>query len=416
MFAVTPCNNSALLGDKSVKLSSGLLSWSTYPKEVTMKTIIVGGGIGGMALAASLQKLGRDVLVLEQAPQLGEVGSGLGVLPGAVRALRAIGVSENLFTQAATLQLMRISNHKGRDLSRLDLTKLFAKLGENGYIMRRTALHGALAACVSSSSIRTNARVSRVQERDNLVDVFVEGESAPMQADLVIGADGLRSVVRKYVLGESTPRYAGETILRGISELPTAPISREIFGPGRRLGYYNIGNNQTYFWATSPEPQGTQIAPQDRKKYLQDCFAGWAFDIPALIEKTPEDRILQNDIFDRPSASIWHKGRVVLLGDAAHPTTPNMGQGACMAIEDSVVLARSLTSSDSLEKSFRAYEQARVSRTSMITRLSKIWGHVGLWDSQGLMWFRDAFYGLTPDAVFARILQDQYSYHPGALS
>jgi 2-polyprenyl-6-methoxyphenol hydroxylase-like FAD-dependent oxidoreductase len=230
-----------------------------------------------------------------------------------------------------------------------------------------------------------------------------------------VGADGLRSVTRRQILGEQAPRYAGETIFRAIAEHSTAPHSREVFGEGRRLGYYNIGRGQTYYWATSPEPKGTVIAPSERKAYLQRCFAGWPFDVPRLIEATPADKILQNDIFDRDPVSSWHRGRIVLLGDAAHPTTPNMGQGACMAIEDAVVLARSLSQHSELKDAFLAYEEARLSRTKMITKLSKVWGHVGLWRAGPLSWLRDRFYQMTPDAVFLKILRDQYSYDPGGL-
>jgi 2-polyprenyl-6-methoxyphenol hydroxylase-like FAD-dependent oxidoreductase len=103
------------------------------------------------------------------------------------------------------------------------------------------------------------------------------------------------------------------------------------------------------------------------------------------------------------------------LGDAAHPTTPNMGQGACMAIEDAVVLARSLSQHSELKGAFLAYEEARLSRTKMITNLSKVWGHVCLWRAAPLAWLRDRFYQLTPDAVFLKILREQYSYDPGGL-
>ena len=367
-----------------------------------------------MALAAALHRTGRAATVFEQAPRLGEVGSGLGILPGAVKALRAIGVEERMFAEeAAALQWMFISNHLGKELSRLNLAALFQGIGTNGYIVRRSALHRAIAACVDSQQIETCAQVVNLIERESHVDVYLSGREAPIQADLVVGADGLRSVVRRKLWGDQPPRYAGETIFRAIAEHTTAPDSREVFGEGRRFGYYDIGRGQTYYWATSPEPPATQIPMGDRKAYLRRHFSHWLFDIPMLIAATPANEIIQNDIFDRDPLSTWHRGGVVLLGDAAHPMTPNLGQGACMAIEDAVVLARALQDYKELEQALSVYEAARLARTKWITKLSRIWGRVGLWRAAPLTWLRDRFYQMTPDAIFLKILRSQYSYDPG---
>lgn len=380
------------------------------------RVVIVGGGIGGMALAAALSRRGRPpALLLEQTPELGEVGSGLGVLPSAVHALRSLGVSDDLFgpDNAAPLRRMRICSHRGRDLSDLDLREVFAQVGAPGYVMFRTGLHAALMACVDPALLRTGARVRAIRSTADGVEIDVEGDPTPVQADILVGADGLRSVVRAHLLGDTPPRYAGETIFRGISELQLdPPDSREVFGPGRRIGLYPIGGGKTYFWATSPEPQGTRIAPGDRRAFLQRAFADWPFDIPKLIDLTPEERILQNDIFDRPPAPRWHAGPIVLLGDAAHPTTPNMGQGACMAIEDAVALGRHLCEHEDLETALHAYTAERTGRTARITRLSRLWGEVGLWRSPLATWLRDGFFRITPDAIFRRTLVGQYTYRP----
>jgi 2-polyprenyl-6-methoxyphenol hydroxylase-like FAD-dependent oxidoreductase len=376
------------------------------------RIVIVGGGIGGMALAAALTRRGESPLVLEQASSLGEVGSGLGVLPSAVHALRSLGVSEDLFANAAPLRRMCIGSHRGRDLSDMDLENVFERVGARGYVMRRTSLHQALVAMVDPSRVQTGARVSGLRRGPLGVEVILDAETRPIIADVVVGADGLRSLVRAHVAGDVAPRYAGETMFRGIAdhELDPPDVAREVFGPGRRFGYYDLGAGQVYYWATSPEPQGTSVPPGERRTYLARCFRGWPFAVPALITSTPEDRILQNDIFDRPPLSRWHEGPIALLGDAAHPTTPNMGQGACMAIEDAVVMAHSLSKHRDLEDALRAYGAARSGRTATITRLSALWGTVGLWRTPAATWFRDAFYRTTPDALFMRILTNQYGY------
>ena len=183
--------------------------------------------------------------------------------------------------------------------------------------------------------------------------------ATPVSGDLLVGADGLNSVVRAHVLGDGPPRYAGETIFRGIAEAELDPpdVCREVLGAGQRAAFYDLGAGRCYWWATSPVPPGTAIPEAQRSAYLQERFARWPYGLPELFARTPSERILQNDIFDRNPARTWHRRRVVLLGDAAHPTTPNLGQGACLAIEDAVVLARAIARFDDCESAFSYYHR-----------------------------------------------------------
>jgi len=265
------------------------------------RVIIVGAGIGGMALAAALQRLGIPVVVLERAAQLGEVGAGLGILPNAVRALTAIGVSRTLYASAGPFRRFRICNHRGEELKEIDFEGAFRRMGGEGYVMHRAALHTAISACVDPGAVRTNACVTAIEQGDTGVSVHVAGDPAPVSGDLLVGADGLNSVVRAYVLGDGPPRYAGETIFRGITDAALDPpdVCREVLGVGQRAAFYDLGEGRCYWWATSPLPAGTQVAEATRSAYLQERFAGWPYGLPALFARTPSERILQNDIFDR---------------------------------------------------------------------------------------------------------------------
>jgi 2-polyprenyl-6-methoxyphenol hydroxylase-like FAD-dependent oxidoreductase len=306
------------------------------------RTIIVGGGVGGMAFAAALQRLGLPFVLLERAPELSEVGSGLGILPGAVRALRTLGVGDELFARGAPFRRFFVCSAGGDELAEVSFTRIFEQAGVPGYVLHRGALHAAIAARVPADTVRTGAEVTSIEQADGEIRVRLRDDPTPVTGDLLVGADGLHSVVRRHVLGDRPPRYAGETIFRGIADFTLArpEISRELFGAGRRAAYYDLGNGRVYWWATAPLAAGTQVPRAARRAYLSEAFAGWAFDLPGVLAATPDERILQNDIYDRLPAPRWHRGRAGLLGDAAHPTTPNLGQGACMAIEDAVVLAR----------------------------------------------------------------------------
>jgi len=382
------------------------------------RTIIIGAGIGGMALAAALARVGIPSLVLERAPQLGEVGSGLGVLPSAVRALETLNVSPALFANAAPFRRFFVCSRHGEELAEVDFSRVFRRIGWNGYVMHRAALHASLAACVDPETVRTGMSVTAIAQHNGMVQVHVAGESAPFSGDLVVGADGLNSITRAYVLNDGPPRYAGETIFRGIADvgLASPEISREILGIGQRAAYYDLGNGRCYWWATAPLPSGTAIPQEERRAFLLERFAGWPFGLPDLFARTAPESVLQNDIFDRPPARVWHRGRVGLVGDAAHPTTPNLGQGACMAIEDAVVLARSIVAGADIEAALTRFHHIRSRRTASIIRMSRIWGRVGLWRSALLVALRDGLFRYTPDRWFERAATDQYAYDPGSLA
>jgi 2-polyprenyl-6-methoxyphenol hydroxylase-like FAD-dependent oxidoreductase len=382
------------------------------------RTIIVGGGIGGMALAAALQRLGLPFVLLEQADALEEVGSGLGVLPGAVRALEALGVGPGLFASGAPFRRFRVATRRGEDLAELSFTRVFERAGRSGYVLHRAALHGALLAQVAPEAIRTGARAASVSQQGGEVQVDLAGGGAPVRGDLLVGADGIGSVVRRHVLGDGAPRYAGETFFRGIAEarLDEPDLCRELFGGGRRTAYYDLGGGRVYWWASAPLPAGSVIPPGQRRAFLAEAFAGWPFGVTDLHASTPEERILQNDGFDRAPARSWHRGSAVLLGDAAHPTTPNLGQGACMAIEDAVVLARAIRVAETPAEAFASFRAQRRRRTARTVRMSRLWGAVGLWRSPLLEALRDAAFRRMPEAWLERGARDQYAYDPGTLT
>jgi len=370
-----------------------------------------------MAFAAALGRLGLPFVLLERASELGEVGSGLGVLPGAVKALRVLGVGDELFARGAPFRRFLVCSSRGEELAEVSFARIFERAGCPGYVLHRGALHSALAARVKRDAIRTGSEVVSIEERSGEVRVRLRDPSTVIEGDLVVGADGLNSVVRQHVLGDGPPRYAGETVFRGIADstLDRPDICRELFGDGRRAAYYDLGQGRVYWWATAPFSQGNEIPPHRRRAFLEEALAGWAFGIPEIVAHTPELAILQNDIFDRKPARRWHRGRAVLLGDAAHPTTPNLGQGACMAIEDAIVLARSIVRARTRDEAFERFHASRFRRTARIVRLSRWWGRVGLWKHPAMVAFRNGVIRSGPPGWMERGAAAQYGYDPGGL-
>ena len=192
-------------------------------------------------------------------------------------------------------------------------------------------------------------------------------------------------------------------------------ICREIFGVGRRAAFYELSEGRVYWWATVPLAEGTVIPQPDRRAYLEAALAGWAFGIGEIVSSTPMDSILQNDMFDRRPSRRWQRGRAVLLGDAAHPTTPNLGQGACMAIEDAIVLARSIVQAGDYSEAFAQFQRSRFRRTSQTVVLSRWWGRMGLLRHPASVALRNAAVRLGRDSWMERVGAAEYRYDPGSL-
>lgn len=376
---------------------------------------IIGAGIGGLTLALALQRTGHRFTILEQAPELREVGAGLGLWCNATRLLDRLGVGDDIRALAVPVARGQFTSHDGRVLMDIDMRHLQGDIPGSSYIMHRADLHGALAKHVDPASIRLNARCDKIRVADSSVILHHAGGEEVF--DAIVGADGLNSVVRAALHGDRPPRYAGETLWRGVAPMAYRDwqMVREISGPGRRVGICPLGPERIYWWATEQLPANTVIPTAERKAHVSKLFRDWAFELPALLEATPADGFLQNDAVDRLPLRPWGRGPVTLLGDAAHPTTPNLGQGACMAIEDAWVLAQQLVAHDDIGSAFRAYEAARYDRVEWMVRTSYQHGKLGQWKRPWAMSLRERMLRATPMSFMRRLWHKQLGYEPGPL-
>jgi len=222
--------------------------------------------------------------------------------------------------------------------------------------------------------VRTGARCVRFEQRVDRVAVFLQ-DGHCIEGSALVGADGIDSVIRSQLLGKSNSQYAGYTCWRALvhTDRADALAGQAILalGRGTQIGVFGCGRGQVYWFATKNCAAGLPDPPDGRKAEVLRLCHGWADPIPALIHDTPSAAILRNDIYDRPPLRRWGNGLVTLLGDAAHPTTPNLGQGACQAIEDAVTLAFCLSRAKSIPAGLLSYEDLRRGRTAKVIRDSR---------------------------------------------
>jgi 2-polyprenyl-6-methoxyphenol hydroxylase-like FAD-dependent oxidoreductase len=362
------------------------------------RAVVIGAGIGGLTAAIALQQTGWDVEVFERAPELREVGAGISLWTNAVKVLRKLGVGESIEAAAAVIRESEARSWRGRLLVRTDFGYLNEKLGAPTIGIHRADLQARLADHVGREHIHLGMMcVSYTTDEKGANALFAEGDD--IRGQILIGADGIKSLVRNQLLGSEPVRYAGYTAWRGVGliDRPEVPLGLTVLAMGRgsQAGLLPIGGGRTYWFATANVPAGGEGAPGGHKAELLKRFGDWYPAIPAAIEATPEIGIIRNDIVDRPPGRKWTDGRVTLLGDAAHPTTPNLGQGACMAIESAFVLAKCLRQAETPEVGLAAYEQARFDRTAMITHQSWRLGRIFAYENPLKCWLRDRLFALA---------------------
>jgi FAD-dependent urate hydroxylase len=361
------------------------------------RAVVIGAGIGGLAAAIALKQTGWDVAVYERSPELREVGAGITLWTNAVKVLRKLGVGDAVEAVASPLRKSELRSWRGHLLVGTDFTRLGEKLGAPTVGIHRADLQAKLADALGREHIHLGMTcVAYNQDEKGATALFAEGDEA--RGQILVGADGIKSLVRQHLLGVEQPRYAGYTAWRGVGliDRPEVPLGVTVLAMGRgsQVGILPIGGGRTYWFATANVPARETAGPGGNKADLLARFKDWWPAIPAAMEATADSAIIRNDIFDRPPVRKWTDGRVTLLGDAAHPTTPNMGQGACQAIESGYVLAKCLKEAETAEAGLLAYEQSRFDRTAKITNESWKLGRMFAYENRLKCWLRDRMLGL----------------------
>ncbi len=377
-----------------------------------MKAIVIGGGIGGLAAAVALRRMGIEAEVFERAPRIEEVGAGVGLWGNAMRALRKLDLYDAVREQGAEIG-GEARTWRGRKLFSLSAEELRRRFGESNLAIHRAKLQAALFSALPAGTVRLDSTLAGFTQNDRGVTArFADGRE--VQGDLLVGCDGLHSVTRKRLLGDEPPRYAGLTAWRGVVDdadgLVSEGMGLNLWGRGSEFGLANIGGNRAYWYATANVSESASASPAGDKQEVLERFQGCYEPARQAIEATRETNILRSDIYDREPARRWGSGRVTLLGDAAHPMTPHLGQGACQAIEDAVALADALRSREPTADALRAYERRRIGRTTSIVRRSRRMGWMMQVENPVLCALRDNLAATMPSRLRLRLLDPVVGY------
>jgi 2-polyprenyl-6-methoxyphenol hydroxylase-like FAD-dependent oxidoreductase len=362
---------------------------------------ILGGGIGGLTLAIALQRKNIDVVVYESAPQWKPLGAGIGLAGNAVKAFREIGIEQDVLAVGKVLKKVIIRNKKGKALMVTDSEDISKRFGVvNNFTLHRADLHNVLIGKLKPGTVVLDkACVDFEQGPGGVTISFRDGTKA--HADYLVAADGIHSIARKKLLSDVKERYAGYTCWRGvIDDLPAdfnQDETSETWGQGTRFGIVPLTKDRVYWFACvnagANDPMMRSLTPTD----LMAFFGDFHHPIPQLLKRTT--KMIWNDIIDIEPVDKFAFGRVVLMGDAAHATTPNLGQGACMAIEDAVILSNLVEGQSDTGQAFKMFEEKRIRRTTKIVNDSWQLGKMAQWENPFMASLRNMVISLAPKSM-----------------
>jgi 2-polyprenyl-6-methoxyphenol hydroxylase-like FAD-dependent oxidoreductase len=336
--------------------------------------LVIGAGISGLATAVALQRGGHEVTVIEERTDTSS-GAGISIWPNALAALDEIGVGDAVRAAGGRVTAGALRWHDGTWLRRPSPQRMVKALGEPLVVIRRSALAKVLADALAAGTVHTGLSAQELVATADGVRIALS-DSTMREAGAVIGADGTRSVVARHLNGRLASHYVGYTAWRGVASHAMDPdVAGEVLGPGIEFGHVPLGSDRTYWFATERAPEG-HVAAQGELSYLKARFASWADPIPAVLAATDSDDVLRNDLYDRSQARQWSRGRVVVVGDAAHPMRPHLGQGGCQGLEDAAVLARFVDGDDNLAAAFARFAAFRRPRVRPLVRESKLIGQM----------------------------------------
>ena len=336
-----------------------------------LKAIVIGAGMAGLTAGIAMRQAGYEVEIYEKTRKLRPAGAGISLWSNGIKILNKLGLGEEVAAIGGQMNRMEYLTHEGESLNNVDLIPLMEQVGQRPYPVSRTDLQQMMLDAFGESDVRMGMRCVEVkQDGDSATAIFEDGSTAT--GDVVIGADGIHSVVRSYLAGKIEPRYADYVNWNGLVDASPDLAEKDVWviyvGDGKRASMMPVGGDRFYYFMGCPKPPGTTAPNGDIRAELKETFAGWAQPVQNLIEKLDPEQTNRLEISDIDPLTHLVRGRIALVGDSAHATTPTLGQGGCQAMEDAEVLCRYLvTTNISVEDALKRYEAERKERVAKLT-------------------------------------------------
>jgi FAD-dependent urate hydroxylase len=340
-----------------------------------LHVVVIGAGIGGLTAAIALHQAGYQVEVYDRVQDLRPVGAGISLWSNGVKVLNRLGLGAAIAQVGGKMNRMEYRSKTGELLNDIDLIPLITQVGQRPYPVARRDLQKLLLEAFPGEVRLGHTCVGVEETETDVTAVFENGHR--VSADLIVAADGIRSILRTHVLGRVVePQYGGYMNWNGLvaAEPDLAPPDCWVIyvGDHKRASLMPVAGDRFYFFLDVPLPKGTPANPETYREELHTYFDGWANPVHALIDRFDPATVARPEIHDVGPIEQYVKGRVALLGDAAHATCPDLGQGGCQAMEDAWVLTNYLTSTNlSVEDALRRYEAERTERANAVVRKAR---------------------------------------------
>lgn len=372
----------------------------SYNPAIDSEFAIVGGGVAGLAMAIGLQNIHRDFVLFEQASEVKGIGAGFGLAANAMRALELLGLREEVEKIGHHLHDYNILDNKGEVLVAPDTNALSSQYQQRNFAIHRADLHLYLLSKIEAKHLRLGRKAVRILQHDDSVTVYFDDNTRHTAKSLII-ADGVKSPLRQQLVPNSAPRYSGYTCWRATIDNSEILLDKgtETWGKAGRFGMTPLVNGRIYWYACINAAANDNTYRHYTVSDLLAHFGHYHHPIPQVLAQTSDADLIWNDIIDiRPLDHLAY-GNALLIGDAGHATTPNMGQGACQALEDVVVLLDELKKTKSTQAAFISFEKRRLKRTRYITDTSAFIGKVAQWENPALIFFRNKLLKALPTRI-----------------
>jgi 2-polyprenyl-6-methoxyphenol hydroxylase-like FAD-dependent oxidoreductase len=376
---------------------------------------VVGAGPAGLTAALALRCGGWEVEVVERARSLEAKGAGLTLWPNAMTALDLVGAGDAARRASVACDGIELRSASGRVLDATPRHVMEERWGGTGYAFHRAELVETLLRLVGPERVRLGVACDGFHDEGDGVTVSLSDGGA-VAGDVLVGADGIHSLVRERLLGPVPLRYSGFAVWRALAAFELEQhVGVTTLGRGAQFGLFPVRDGRAYWFACAPAPEGARIHGP-HKPALPERFAGWHEPIGALLEATPEEEIVVSGVHDFDPLRTWSAGRVVLIGDAAHASVPHLGQGACQAIEDAVVLGGCLASEPTIALALGQLERRRVARAASLSKQARRLADLGRLDWRLVCAFRDAMISRTPERSRLRHLARLFEWDTSGLA